>query len=296
MGLPQAVPCRRKGDPMLLVRPSVPEDVPAQRELWKLAFGDSDPYIDNFYNSYYRPGQVVVLEEDGLVRSMTAWFDTTFVVPGQGEYRAAYLYAVATHPDCRGQGLAGKLLAGADEYFRSLNIPAVTTVPAEPSLHDFFLSFGFRECFTYSQAAPGEDEELLCPFALKPVDAKQYARLRAAILAEIPHIAYPPDALEYQQGCCRLSGGGLYLAETAKGTALLCSEGLENGRMLVKELVACPQAQAQVLACLNKQLPGCAAVRTPGPDVKFGMLKWLSPELERAWDWKSTGYLGLAFD
>ena len=115
---------------MLLVRPSVPEDVPAQRELWKLAFGDSDPYIDNFYNSYYRPGQVVVLEEDGLVRSMTAWFDTTFVVPGQGEYRAAYLYAVATHPDCRGQGLAGKLLAGADEYFRSLGIPAVTTVPA----------------------------------------------------------------------------------------------------------------------------------------------------------------------
>ena len=110
---------------MLTVRPSVPEDIPAQRELWKLAFGDSDSYIDNFYNTYYRPERVVVLEEGGAVRSMTAWFDTTFVVPGQGEYRAAYLYAVATHPDCRGQGLAGKLLAGADEYFRSLGIPAV---------------------------------------------------------------------------------------------------------------------------------------------------------------------------
>ena len=40
---------------MLTVRPSVPEDVPAQRELWKLAFGDSDQYIGNFYNTYYRP-------------------------------------------------------------------------------------------------------------------------------------------------------------------------------------------------------------------------------------------------
>ena len=33
---------------MLTVRPSVPADVPVQRELWKLAFGDSDEYIGNF--------------------------------------------------------------------------------------------------------------------------------------------------------------------------------------------------------------------------------------------------------
>ena len=39
---------------MSIIRPSVPEDVPAQRELWKLAFGDSDAYLDNFYRTYYR--------------------------------------------------------------------------------------------------------------------------------------------------------------------------------------------------------------------------------------------------
>ena len=61
---------------MITVRPGLPEDIPAQRELWKLAFGDSDSYLDNFYDNYYRPGRVVVLEEDGAVRSMTAWFDT----------------------------------------------------------------------------------------------------------------------------------------------------------------------------------------------------------------------------
>ena len=40
---------------MVTVRPSRPEDIPAQRELWKLAFGDGDDYIDNFYSTYYRP-------------------------------------------------------------------------------------------------------------------------------------------------------------------------------------------------------------------------------------------------
>ena len=59
-------------------------------------------------------------------RLSTAWFDTTFAVPGQEEYRAAYLYAVATHPGCRGRGLAGRLLAGADDFFRTLDIPVRT--------------------------------------------------------------------------------------------------------------------------------------------------------------------------
>ena len=49
---------------MITVRPSILEDIPAQRELWKLAFGDSDQYIDNFYNTCYRPDRVVVLEEE----------------------------------------------------------------------------------------------------------------------------------------------------------------------------------------------------------------------------------------
>ena len=280
---------------MITVRPSVSGDIPAQRELWKLAFGDSDAYIDNFYQNYYRPERVVVLEEEGVVRSMTAWFDTTFVVPGRGEYRAAYLYAVATHPDCRGRGLAGQLLAGADGYFRTLGIPCVTTVPAEPSLHNFFGSNGFRECFTYHLALPGVGAPPQ-GLALEPVDPGRYGQLREAILAGIPHIAFPRDALEYQLGCCRLSGGGLYLAETAGGAALLCTEGMEDGRLLVKELVAGPQAQARLLAGLDGLLPRCGPVRAPGEGVSFGMLKWLDPALEQSWNWDTAGYLGLAFD
>ena len=69
--------------------------------------------MDNFYRTYYRPERMLLLEEDGEVQAMTAWFDTTFVVPERGRYRAAYLYAVATHPEARGRGLAGQLLAGA---------------------------------------------------------------------------------------------------------------------------------------------------------------------------------------
>ena len=119
---------------MIQIRISRPEDIPRQRELWQLAFGDDGAYVDNFYNAYYQPERVLLLEEDGVVQAMTAWFETTFAVPGQGRYRAAYLYAVATHPEARGRGLAGQLLAGADRVEGTLfgngertgNVDAVT--------------------------------------------------------------------------------------------------------------------------------------------------------------------------
>ena len=292
---------------MLLTRPSRPDDIPAQRQLWNLAFGDDGAYIDTFYRTYYEPQRMLVLEEDGAVRSMTAWFDTTFVVPGQGEYRAAYLYAVATHPDCRGRGLAGRLLADADDFFRSLGIPAVTTVPAEPSLHNFFGANGFGECFRHFEGwlSPSELPSAKSPL-LHPVTAAQYGAVREELLAQIPHISYPEQALKYQAGCCALSRGGLFAGETPEGLVCLCAEGTGKGVVILKELLGNPAACRHALPDLPRVAPAPRwLVRTPrsGDETpsdrrlgRFGMLKWLDPEQKNTWDWSSTGYLGLAFD
>ena len=212
---------------MTQIRLGTPGDAARERELWQLAFGDDGAYVDNFYQTYYKPERMLLLEEDGVVQSMTAWFDTQLVLPGEGRFRAAYLYAVATDPAARGRGLAGRLLAGADEYFRGLAIPAVTTVPAEPSLHNFFGANGFRECFTLFQEAldPGELPAPAWDNPLRPVSPAEYGAVREKILADCPHIAYPEEALAYQAGCCALSGGGLFAGETEDGPVCACAEG-----------------------------------------------------------------------
>ena len=289
---------------MAIVRPSVPEDIPAQRQLWQLAFGDDGAYVDNFYTTYYRPERVLVLEEAGAVRAMTAWFDTAFAVPGRGEYRAAYLYAVATHPDWRGRGLAGELLARADGFFRAWGIPAVTTVPAEPALHGFFSRNGFRECFTLfeGQLKPEELPEPAWANPLRPASPAQYGAVREQILAGSPHIAYPEEALAYQAGCCTLSGGGLFIGEAEGAPVCACAEGDGAGLVLYKEVLG--SRLRTVLPYLTRMLPGARfVVRSPMPPCpevsggrQFAMLKWLDPALEQAWDWSSTAYLGLAFD
>lgn len=290
-----------------LIRLSRTEDIPALRELWYLAFGDDGAYVDNFFDTYYRPERVLVLEAEGAVRAMTAWFDTQFVVPGRGEYRAAYLYAVATHPDWRSRGLSGRLLAWADDCFRSLGIPAVTTVPAQPSLHNFFGANGFGECFRHVELSLTPEE---LPPAREPVLQKaepaEYGRVREALLADLPHIAFPEDALRYQAGCCALGTGGLFVGDTAAGPVCLCAEEAGDGLVVLKEYLGSPEACRLALSDLGRVAPAqrwlvrgprtpdeCAANRTKG---QFGMLKWLDPELSRSWDWSSTAYLGLAFD
>ncbi|MCI8422293.1 MAG: GNAT family N-acetyltransferase [Lawsonibacter sp.] len=300
---------------MWITRASVPEDIPVLYDLWGLAFGDTKAYIDNFFQTYYRPERMLVLEEEGTVRAMTAWFDTAFAVPGQGEYRAAYLYAVATHPDCRGRGLAGRLLPGADEYFREQNIPAVTTVPAEPSLHNFFGANGFRECFRIlGTHLYWEELEKICLPALNtfcPVSPEEYGRVREKLLEEIPHIVYPAEALAYQAGCCALGEGGLFVGDTPTGQACLCAERADEELVILKELLYPKQKTIQDTARLWLDLPRIAPARqwklreprsqeySRGVNQnlgKFGMLKWLDPALEKAWDWETVGYLGLAFD
>ena len=292
---------------METLRLSRPEDVPALRELWYLAFGDGRAYVDNFFDTYYRPERMLVLEAEGAVRAMTAWFDTRFAVPGRGEFRAAYLYAVATHPDWRSRGLSGRLLAWADDRFRALGIPAVTTVPAQPSLHKFFASNGFGECFRHVEGAliPGELPPSGAP-VLRPAGPAEYGGVREKLLADLPHIAYPEDALRYQAGCCALGTGGLFVGDTAAGTVCLCAEEAGEGLVVLKEYLGSPAARRLALSDLGRAVPAQRwLVREPRPENEgavgrglgqFGMLKWLDPELDRSWDWSSSAYLGLAFD
>ena len=258
---------------MTQIRLGTPGDAARERELWQLAFGDDGAYVDNFYQTYYKPERMLLLEEDGVVQSMTAWFDTQLVLPGEGRFRAAYLYAVAT-------------------------------VPAEPSLHNFFGANGFRECFTLLQEDldPGELPAPAWDNPLRPVSPAEYGAVREKILADCPHIAYPEEALAYQAGCCALSGGGLFAGETEDGPVCACAEGDGAGLVVYKELLG--TKLRTVLPHLPRMVPGERfLVRGPlaqrpaaSGGWQFGMLKWLSPDREEAWDWSRTAYLGLAFD
>ncbi len=279
---------------MAELRASEWTDVPRLKELWKLAFGDEDAYIDHFFTHYYAPERMLVLEETGIVQAMTAWFDMPVVFADGTTWPCAYLYAVATHPDRRGKGLAGQLLAFADRWLKERGFACVSTVPARADLHVFFGRNGFKECFTLQQQEyrpqPGTQ-----PAPLEPVSAQQYSVLRERALTGTDHIAYAAQALEYQAGVCALSGGGMYQV-AAHGCA--CVE-VAGDKVYVKELLTQPQEREAALAAIAKAHPARQYwVRSPHTGQaerwEFAMLKWLIPQPK--WNKKTAPYLGLAFD
>jgi len=270
------------------------QDMPRLKELWKLAFGDEDDYINHFFDRYYTPERMLVLDEQGIVQAMTAWFDMP-VVSAQGEvFPSAYLYAVATHPACRGRGLAGQLLDFADRWLKEQAFVCVTTVPARPDLHRFFGQNGFMEqlVLTREEYLPRTVEKNA---PVKRVDAREYAALRENALAGMPHVAYATAALDYQAGVCALSGGGLYRVGE-QGCACVEPAGDE---VFVKELLVDVGEREAVLAAIAQAHPAQRyQIRSPyegrGEKWNFAMIKWLIPEPE--WGGRDNAYLGLAFD
>lgn len=278
---------------MVALRASEWTDVPRLKVLWKLSFGDEDAYIDHFFTRYYAPERMLVLEESGTVQAMTAWFDMPVVFADGTTWPCAYLYAVATHPDCRGRGLAGQLLAFVDRWLKERGFACVSTVPARKDLHVFFGQNGFEECFALRQEEYRPQPEML-PARLERIDAQQYHMLRERQLANTDHVAYALPAVEYQAGVCTLSGGGLYRVGE-RGCA--CVE-LAGEEVYIKELLTQPQERDAALSALASAHPAQRHwVRGPyvqGEKWEFAMLKWLTQPPK--WNKKTAPYLGLAFD
>ena len=291
---------------MIEIRPARPEELPAQKALWKTAFGDEDRYIDWFYDCCGWEHMLLLLE-DGRLASMLALLPHGLTLPGGGEARGYYVYALATDPGARSRGYGRQLLRAADEHAARLGGDCVTVVPAGASLFKFFGAAGFSAAFyhreaelLHSEVAPPQPGDLAEP--VSPVD---YNALRERLLAGLPSVRYGETLVRYQEGMGRLTGGGLYRVAAGGAEGCAAVERMDGESVLFKELLFPPNLQPRALAAFFKVLPGRRCfVRTPafwegmrGSYIQpFGMVKWLNGDLARRWREDTRGYMGLGFD
>lgn len=284
---------------MLEMKLSAAEDWAACKALWQQVFGDDDAYVDNFHDHYYKPERVLTLKDEGGLRSMLVLFPMELRWPDGGLTKASYLYALATDPETRGQGYATFLMRYTDFVLEGDCVPYLTTVPAEPSLIEFFgRAADFQPCHPVDEAegecpAPGE-------VAAERVNGAEYLALREGLLADTAHAVYDEEYLEYQNKVATLLGGGLYRMETAGGPACAVAQ-LYEGFLDVKELLAPAGCQTEALSALCAALPGekyrvrCPAGKgeLPGAVKKvFGVGKRIPATPKEL----GESYFGLAFD
>ncbi len=237
------------------------------RPLWQLAFGDSAEFIGSFFAAAYAPERCRVIVRDDRVAAALYWLDAEYA--GQ---KFAYIYAVATHPDFRNQGLCRQLMEETHAVLTGQGYSGALLMPAEEGLRQMYGKMGYRECCNVSEFSCKAG----APVPARSVEKDEYARLRRDFL---------PDGGVIQEG-----ENLDYLATYANfyaGSDFLLAAAPQNGRLHGIELLGNRKAAPGILAALGY---GEGTFRTPGEDIPFAMFRPLKENV------KSPRYFGLAFD
>ena len=132
---------------MLEMRPGRPEEVPAQKALWKAAFGDEDRYIDWFYECCGASADVLEVVEEGRLASMLALLPQTLILPGGGTASGWYIYALATAPGRAARATAGSFSASWTAIWPSGERTALPLCPPSQACSNSSVQWALRPAF-----------------------------------------------------------------------------------------------------------------------------------------------------
>ena len=230
------------------------------KALWSAAFGD-DGWIDSFFRTAFQAENTLAIFREGQLAAGLAWMQTSC----QGR-KLAYLYAVATAPEYRHQGLCRELMANAQEALAARGYDGSVLVPADDGLRQMYAAMGYRNF--------GGVENLTLPAGasvpLREVTPQEYAALRRNYLP-VGGIVQEDGAIEYLAESAKLyAGNGFLLAAT------------EDEPM---ELLGDASQAAGILGALEKDR---GTFRLPGPSP-FAMFR---PTCDDSW---TPAYFGLDF-
>lgn len=239
--------------------------IPALRKLWKQAFGDTDAFLDLFFSTAYGENRCRCTNARGQIVAALYWFDCT-----AGGEKYAYLYAVATDPAFRGQGLCRRLMDDTHRLLKEQGYAGTVLVPGEPGLFDMYEKMGYIDL----SGADSFDLAAGAPISLRQVTAEEYAAARRDLLPT-GGIVQEGENLRFLASYAKLYiGEGFVLAAVTEGTHLQCTE-----------LLGDRTAAAGIVAALGMQT---GTFRVPGEN-RFSMYRPLK-------DLPAPGYFGLAFD
>lgn len=166
---------------MIIDNPS-PRHIPALRRIWQQAFGDSDEFLDSFFETGFSFDRCRCVFRESEPVAAVYLFDCQWQ-----EKKIAYLYALAVEQTHQKQGLSRLLLADTHAWLQQNGYAGAIMEPATESLRAYYerlgyRSFGGRSQKDYSAAA--------VPAAASQLGELGYEQARDRLL--------PPDAIRQE--------------------------------------------------------------------------------------------------
>lgn len=115
-------------------------------EMWRVCFGDSQPYYDIYFKERYKnESTLAYFEGEKVVASLQLLpYNFTYC---DTEVSIAYISGACTLPAARKKGYMGELLKRTFHELEKKNIPLSILVPEEEWLLSFYNKFGYAQTF-----------------------------------------------------------------------------------------------------------------------------------------------------
>lgn len=252
----------------IILRPSRRADLDGLKKLWKMAFGDSDIYINDFFE-HFGENSSFVAERDGSVVSGIHLLPAGYFFNGEGKrLNCVYAYALATMPEYRNMGLASAVVkASIDSSLESYDCNIIC--PAGLGLFPFYEGLGYSKFFSVKEIhfSPETMPNKKTDMILTKVDAYSYISIRRRIQPKTT-VEYEKGFLAYQEKVALRSKGGFFVFKT-QNAELGCAtiEKAADRRVCVKELLLPEHLADDGLSCIKTAFPASSyLVRCPGAD------------------------------
>lgn len=259
---------------MTIDAPNV-DQIPALRRLWKEAFGDTDEFLDLFYDVAYMPDHCRLITIEKEVVAALYWFDAYRKSNTEDgpKKKVAYIYAVATAKSHQGLGYCHKLMESTHQHLKENQYEAAVLAPANEKLFLLYQHMGYVK-------GPG-NREFSCTkgrekIKLRRIKKEEYAGFRLLFLPE-EGLVQEGKNMDFLDALA-----GFYAGED-----ILFAACEEKGKLRVVEFLGNEEKASDLLYTLGYEK---GDFRTPGSENSFAMYLPLEENVPK------PSYLGFVFD
>ena len=284
-----------------MIRFAADKDHPQLMALWQVCFGDSETAIRFYFANRHQNQNMLVYEENGIIAGMLTMLPVQLAF-GSFIQNGRYIYAVATAPQLRGQGVSSQLLEACHTWMQNNNETASVLVPASQSLFDYYEKRGFETLFYVDniKISPAGLPAYRLTAECTPCSAEEFYRLRNAAFADSSlFVKWGIDALSYLIKGAETFGDGVYYFRSDKGEGCAFC-GWRDRTIFIREIALLHMDLYNALSILHHELGAESySLRLPAGSVTayvpqaFGMIHYLGdkPVLEG-----KSPYLSLVLD
>jgi GNAT superfamily N-acetyltransferase len=221
------------------IRPLTLADAPQAAALWSLVFGDEESLVLEFFRIFaHTPHFGFCAERNGILAAAAYCpSGTDFVTAAGDAHSGAYLYAVATHPAHRKQGLAAELCLQLKARVFAAGCSHLFTKPSEESLYPWYEEKIGAVPTMGMQSITFDRTDTEC-VPVRPLTPDAYLLHREDALRGQPYVRHSAEWMEWESLLHTAYGGGF----CAVGN-LIADYFSDGSTLQINELLPHPTAE-----------------------------------------------------